>query len=80
MSPSVSTMKRLKVYCDGLNIEFDNVENAWLEKMLDHDDKKKQKSYIQIHEVMTLIEELVKQISMFEKLLEFKREGARIVS
>lgn len=29
---------------------------------------------------MTLIEELVKQISMFEKLLEFKREGARIVS
>jgi putative transcriptional regulator len=41
MSPSVSTMKRLKVYCDGLNIEFDNVEKAWLEKMLDHDDKKK---------------------------------------
>lgn len=32
MSPNVSTMKRLKTYCDELNIEFDNVEKAWLEK------------------------------------------------
>lgn len=36
MSPNVSTMKRLKAYCDALNIEFDNVEKAWLEKTSDH--------------------------------------------
>lgn len=36
MSPNVSTMKRLKEYCDALNIEFDNVEKAWLEKTSDH--------------------------------------------
>lgn len=31
MNPNVSTMKRLKAYCEALNIEFGNVEQAWLE-------------------------------------------------
>ena len=30
MNPNVSAMKRLKAYCDALNIEFGNVEKAWL--------------------------------------------------
>lgn len=41
MSPNVSTMKRLKAYCDALNIEFDNVEKAWLEKTSNHTENKK---------------------------------------
>lgn len=32
MNPNVSAMKRLKAYCDALNIEFGNVEKAWLDK------------------------------------------------
>ena len=32
MSPNVSAMKRLKAYCEAMNIEFGNVEKAWLEK------------------------------------------------
>lgn len=32
MNPNVSAMKRLKAYCDALNIEFDDVEKAWLDK------------------------------------------------
>lgn len=32
MNPNVSAMKRLKAYCDALNIEFGNVEKAWLER------------------------------------------------
>ena len=31
MSPNVSAMKRLKAYCDASNIDFDNVEKAWLD-------------------------------------------------
>lgn len=36
MNPNVSTMKRLKAYCEALNIEFGNVEKAWLEKTSEH--------------------------------------------
>lgn len=36
MSPNVSTMKRLKAYCDAFNIEFSNLEKAWLEKTTEH--------------------------------------------
>ena len=43
MSPNVSTMKRLKAYCDALNIEFGNVENAWLEREANSDENKKNK-------------------------------------
>ena len=32
MNPNVSAMRRLKAYCDAMNIEFGNVEKAWLEK------------------------------------------------
>lgn len=32
MAPNVSAMKRLKAYCDALNIKFDNVEKAWLDR------------------------------------------------
>ena len=32
MNPNVSAMKRLKAYCDALNIEFSNLEKAWLDK------------------------------------------------
>ncbi len=32
MNPNVSTMKRLKAYCEAMNIEFGNVEKAWLEE------------------------------------------------
>ena len=32
MSPNMSAMKRIKAYCEALGIEFENVENAWLEK------------------------------------------------
>ncbi len=31
MNPNLSAMKRLKAYCDAMNIEFGNVEKAWLE-------------------------------------------------
>ena len=30
--PNMSAMKRLKAYCDALNIEFSNLEKAWLDK------------------------------------------------
>lgn len=43
MSPNVSTMKRLKAYCDALNIEFGNVEKAWLEKTSEHEGKDENK-------------------------------------
>lgn len=43
MSPNVSTMKRLKAYCDELNIEFGNVENAWLEREANSDENKENK-------------------------------------
>ena len=33
MNPNVSAMKRLKAYCEDLNIEFENVESAWLDKI-----------------------------------------------
>lgn len=36
MNPNVSTMKRLKAYCEALNIEFGNVEQAWLERPSEH--------------------------------------------
>lgn len=32
MNPNVSAMKRLKAYCEALNIEFGNVEKAWLDR------------------------------------------------
>ena len=32
MNPNMSAMKRLKAYCDALNIEFSNLEKAWLDK------------------------------------------------
>ena len=32
MNPNMSAMKRLKAYCDALNIEFSNREKAWLDK------------------------------------------------
>lgn len=32
MNPNVSAMKRLKSYCNALNIEFSNLEKAWLDK------------------------------------------------
>lgn len=43
MNPNVSTMKRLKAYCEALNIEFGDVEKAWLErtaKNVEIDEKK----------------------------------------
>lgn len=43
MSPNVSTMKRLKAYCDALNIEFGNVEKAWLERKSNPDENKENK-------------------------------------
>ena len=43
MSPNVSTMKRLKAYCDASNIEFGNVEKAWLEKTSEHEGKDENK-------------------------------------
>lgn len=46
MSPNVSTMKRLKAYCDALNIEFCNVEKAWLEKTSDHAESNENKKYL----------------------------------
>lgn len=36
MNPSVSAMKRLKAYCEALNIEFGNAEKAWLEGTTEH--------------------------------------------
>lgn len=32
MNPNISAMKRLKAYCETLNIEFGNVEKAWLDR------------------------------------------------
>lgn len=43
MSPNISTMKRLKAYCDALNIEFGNVEKAWLERESNPDENKENK-------------------------------------
>ena len=40
MNPNVSTMKRLKAYCDAFNIEFGNVEKAWLNETTDDNEKK----------------------------------------
>jgi transcriptional regulator with XRE-family HTH domain len=42
MDPNVSAMKRLKAYCDALNIEFGNVEKAWLDRS--SEDGKNEKS------------------------------------
>ncbi len=39
MSPNVSAMKRLKAYCEAMNIEFGNVEKAWLEKSSENVEK-----------------------------------------
>lgn len=35
MSPNVSAMKRIKAYCEDLEIEFGNIEKTWLEKNLE---------------------------------------------
>lgn len=43
MSPNVSTMKRLKAYCEALNIEFGNVEDAWLAKATNRENKEEDK-------------------------------------
>lgn len=43
MSPNVSTMKRLKAYCEALNIEFGNVEDAWLAKATNQANKEEDK-------------------------------------
>ena len=43
MRPNVSTMKRLKAYCEALNIEFGNVEKTWLEKTSEHGEKDENK-------------------------------------
>ena len=43
MSPNVSTMKRLKAYCEALNIEFGNVEDAWLAKETNQENKEEDK-------------------------------------
>lgn len=43
MSPNVSTMKRLKAYCEALNIEFGNVEDAWLAKAINQENKEEDK-------------------------------------
>ena len=44
-SPNVSTMKRLKVYCDALNIEFSNVEKAWLDRASDYAESDENKNH-----------------------------------
>lgn len=41
MNPNVSAMKRLKTYCDDLNIEFSNVEKAWLDGTSEDGEKAK---------------------------------------
>lgn len=41
MDPNVSAMKRLKAYCDVLNIKFDNVEKAWLDRTFKDGEKEK---------------------------------------
>lgn len=43
MSPNVLTMKRLKAYCEALNIEFGNVEDAWLAKATNQENKEEDK-------------------------------------
>ena len=43
MSPNVSTMKRLKAYCEALNIEFSNIEDAWLAKATNQENKEEDK-------------------------------------
>ena len=43
MSPNVSTMKRLKAYCEALNLEFGNVEDAWLAKATNQKNKEEDK-------------------------------------
>lgn len=34
MNPNVSTMKKIKVYCDEMGINFENIELAWLDETL----------------------------------------------
>ena len=43
MSPNVSTRKRLKAYCEALNLEFGNVEDAWLAKATNQKNKEEDK-------------------------------------
>lgn len=43
MRPNVSTMKRLKAYCEALNIEFGNIEDAWLAKTTNQENKEEDK-------------------------------------
>lgn len=43
MNPNVSAMKRLKAYCDALNIEFGNVEKEWLDRSLEDEKNEKNK-------------------------------------
>lgn len=43
MNPNVSTMKRIKAYCEALNIEFGNLEKAWLESTYEHKEKERNK-------------------------------------
>ena len=43
MRPNVSTMKRLKAYCEALNIEFGNIEDAWLAKATNQENKEEDK-------------------------------------
>lgn len=37
MCPNVSAMRKIKAYCEALNIEFEDVEKAWLEKTSEHE-------------------------------------------
>lgn len=32
MNPNASAMKRIKAYCEALNIEFGGVEKAWIDR------------------------------------------------
>lgn len=43
MDPNVSAMKRLKAYCDALNIEFESVEKAWMNRSLEDGKNEKNK-------------------------------------
>ena len=43
MRPNVSKMKRLKAYCEALNIEFGNVEDAWLAEATNQENKEEDK-------------------------------------
>ena len=39
MNPNASAMKRIKAYCETLNIEFGGVEKAWLDRASEAEDK-----------------------------------------